>query len=90
MVEENKLKQLQELVNNSHPSIKAVAVVGEAIFTCSDGSEPAAIMRLTRKVETLFEIEADTSGGANYTDIEEVRAIGGAYAERTLWTIKAS
>ena len=77
-------EKLQELLNNSHESIKAVAVVGESIFTCSDGSDPMAIMRLTRKVERLFDIEPDTSGGANYEDIEQLKSIEGIYAERTL------
>ena len=78
------LQKLQELLDNSHPSIEAVLVSNSCVYTYSDKSNVREVHNLMDKVAEVFGIDEDRLGGwdvakkESLVDLEEY-----FYAERS-------
>lgn len=84
--EEEKLElrnKLQELLNNSDPSIEAVCVSGNSVFTYSHNSSVSETHKLADDVAKVFGIDEDDLGGWDSRSKSFLKRLGGCfYAER--------
>lgn len=81
---EQLLKRLQELLDESDPSIKAVLVAEKCVFTCSDRSNMPSVHHLMNSVANEFGIDRGELGGFPVRKLEVLREVADYfYVERS-------